>query len=36
LNPADLIAMLWSQFLPETEIWEMDGEFQRLVYGAVK
>jgi CubicO group peptidase (beta-lactamase class C family) len=32
---ADLIAMLWSQFLPEPEIWEVDGQYQRLVYAAV-
>jgi len=30
-----LIAMLWSQFIPESEIWAIDGEYQRLVYGAL-
>ena len=32
---ADLIAMVWSQYLPETHVWAVDGEFQRLVYAAV-
>jgi CubicO group peptidase (beta-lactamase class C family) len=33
---ADLIAMLWSQFIPEGAIWDIDGKFQRLVYAAVR
>ncbi len=33
---AGLIAMLWSQFIPEPDIWDIDGKFQRLVYAAVR
>jgi CubicO group peptidase (beta-lactamase class C family) len=33
---ADLVAMLWTQYVPEPEVWAVDGEFQRLVYAAVK
>lgn len=33
---ADLIAMLWTQFIPEPEVWAVDGQFQKLVYAAVK
>ena len=33
---ADLIVMLFSQFIPEPEIWDIDGKFQRLVYAAVR
>jgi len=32
---ADLIAMVWSQFAPNTIILDLDNTFQRLVYGAV-
>jgi len=32
----DLIAMLWSQYLPEPDIWRIDGTFQQLVYAAVR
>jgi CubicO group peptidase (beta-lactamase class C family) len=33
---ADLIAMLWAQYIPSTEIWAVDGQYQRLVYAAVR
>ena len=33
---ADLIAMVWSQYLPETHVWAVDGEFQKLVYAALR
>ena len=33
---ADLIAMLWTQFIPAPAVWAVDGEFQKLVYKAVK
>ena len=33
---ADLIAMLWSQYIPPSDVWEIDGQFQRLVYRAVR
>ena len=32
----DLIAMLFSQYIPEPEIWAVDGQYQRLVYAAVR
>jgi CubicO group peptidase (beta-lactamase class C family) len=32
---ADLIAMVWTQVQPVTEMWWLDGAFQRLVYAAV-
>lgn len=32
---ADLIAMVWTQYMPVTEYWTLDSEFQRLVYAAV-
>ena len=32
---ADLIAMVWSQYMPVTELWSLDAQFQRLVYAAV-
>ena len=32
---ADLIAMVWTQFIPVNSIWAIDGQFQRLVYGAI-
>ncbi len=32
---ADLIAMLWTQYMPVMEYWSIDGEFQRLVYAAL-
>jgi CubicO group peptidase (beta-lactamase class C family) len=32
---ADLIAMLWTQYVPVTEMWALDVAYQRLVYGAV-
>ena len=32
---ADLIAMIWTQYLPVTEHWSLDSQFQRLVYAAV-
>jgi CubicO group peptidase (beta-lactamase class C family) len=32
----DLIAMLWSQYVPEPDIWRIDGTFQKLVYAAVR
>jgi CubicO group peptidase (beta-lactamase class C family) len=32
----DLIAMLWSQYLPAPDIWGIDGVFQKLVYAAVR
>ncbi|OLC77222.1 MAG: hypothetical protein AUH78_04980 [Gemmatimonadetes bacterium 13_1_40CM_4_69_8] len=32
---ADLIAMVWTQYLPVTEHWSLDAQFQRLVYAAV-
>ena len=31
----DLIAMLWTQYMPVMEYWTLDSEFQRLVYAAV-
>jgi len=30
-----LIAMLWSQFIPVTEMWALDAEYQQLVYAAL-
>ena len=33
---ADLIAMLFSQYIPEPDIWAVDGQYQRLVYAAVR
>jgi len=33
---ADLIAMLFTQYIPEPEIWAVDGQYQRLVYAAVR
>lgn len=33
---ADLIAMLWTQYVPETDLWGKDGDFQKLVYSAVR
>jgi len=33
---ADLIAMLWTQYIPESDIWSVDGQFQKLVYAALK
>jgi CubicO group peptidase (beta-lactamase class C family) len=32
---ADLIAMVWTQYMPVTEVWSLDARFQRLVYAAV-
>jgi CubicO group peptidase (beta-lactamase class C family) len=32
---ADLIAMVWTQYLPVMEYWSLDAHFQRLVYAAV-
>jgi CubicO group peptidase (beta-lactamase class C family) len=32
---ADLIAMVWSQYMPVMEHWSLDARFQRLVYAAV-
>lgn len=32
----DLIAMLWTQFIPEPDIWGIEGVFQKLVYAAVR
>ncbi len=32
---ADLIAMVWAQYLPVMEMWRLDAEYQRLVYAAV-
>jgi CubicO group peptidase (beta-lactamase class C family) len=33
---ADLIAMLWTQYVPEADIWDVDGQFQKLVYAALR
>jgi CubicO group peptidase (beta-lactamase class C family) len=33
---ADLIAMLWTQYIPEPDVWAVDGQFQKLVYAALK
>lgn len=33
---ADLIVMLWSQYVPEPDVWDIDGKFQRLVYAAIR
>ena len=33
---SDLIVMLWSQYIPEPDIWDIDGKFQRLVYAAIR
>jgi CubicO group peptidase (beta-lactamase class C family) len=33
---SDLIAMLWSQYIPVSDIWNIDGTFQRLVYAAIR
>ena len=33
---ADLVVMLFSQFIPEPDVWDIDGKFQRLVYAAVR
>lgn len=32
---ADLIAMVWTQYMPVMEHWSLDLEFQRLVYAAL-
>ncbi|HJQ19250.1 MAG TPA: serine hydrolase domain-containing protein [Gemmatimonadaceae bacterium] len=32
----DLIGMLFTQFIPEPAVWSIDGEFQKLVYGALR
>lgn len=32
---ADLIAMLWTQYMPVMENWALDAQFQRLVYAAL-
>jgi CubicO group peptidase (beta-lactamase class C family) len=32
---ADLIAMVWMQYMPVMENWSLDARFQRLVYAAV-
>ena len=32
---ADLIAMVWTQYMPVMENWSLDSRFQRLVYAAV-
>ncbi len=32
---ADLIAMVWSQYMPVMEHWSLDARFQRLVYAAI-
>ena len=32
---ADLIAMVWSQYIPVTDLWSLDNQFQRLVYEAL-
>lgn len=32
----DLIAMLWTQYIPESDIWAIDGQFQKLVYAAAR
>jgi CubicO group peptidase (beta-lactamase class C family) len=31
----DLIAMVWTQYMPVMENWGLDAEFQRLVYAAL-
>lgn len=31
----DLVAMVWTQYLPVMEMWSLDSEFQRLVYAAL-
>jgi len=31
----DLIAMVWTQYMPVMESWALDAEFQRLVYAAL-
>lgn len=33
---ADLIAMLWTQYTPVSQMFWLDGQFQRLVYAAVR
>ena len=33
---ADLIAMLWTQYMPAQQVWSLNGQFQRLVYAAVR
>lgn len=32
----DLVAMLWSQYIPITDVWSLDAQFQRLVYRALR
>jgi CubicO group peptidase (beta-lactamase class C family) len=32
---ADLIAMVWTQYMPVMDHWAFEGQFQRLVYAAV-
>ncbi len=32
---ADLIAMVWTQYVPLTDNWSLDTQFQRLVYAAL-
>ncbi len=32
---ADLIAMVWTQYMPVMEVWSLDAEFQRRVYAAL-
>ncbi|HVH66916.1 MAG TPA: serine hydrolase domain-containing protein [Gemmatimonadales bacterium] len=31
----DLVAMVWTQYLPVMEMWSLDSRFQRLVYAAL-
>lgn len=31
----DLIALLWTQYIPVTEMWSLDNQYQRLVYAAL-
>ncbi|MGH7521722.1 MAG: serine hydrolase, partial [Gemmatimonadales bacterium] len=31
----DLIAMVWTQYMPVMEFWALDAQFQRLVYAAL-
>lgn len=33
---AGLIVMLWTQYIPEPDVWDIDGKFQRLVYAAIR
>jgi CubicO group peptidase (beta-lactamase class C family) len=32
---AELIAMVWTQYMPVMEVWSLDTDFQRLVYAAL-